>query len=84
LCLRGEIGMHGPHHKDTKAQRKFLGRIIPTQFSEEPDAYARWGGNSSQLRMVFRGRLLCEVQKTSRSTIPSLSLGQGPGKAERR
>jgi len=36
LCLRGEIGVHGPHHKDTKAQRKFLGRTIPTQFSEEP------------------------------------------------
>jgi len=37
LCLRGEIGVHGPHHKDTKAQRKFLGRTIPTQFSEEPN-----------------------------------------------
>jgi len=41
LCLGGEIVMPGPHHKDTKAQRKIFWITIPTQFSEELKVYER-------------------------------------------
>jgi len=33
LCLWGEIGMLGPHHKDSKTQRKILWSTIPSKFS---------------------------------------------------